>query len=61
MASDDSLVIKNPKHLVENPEIDTNLMYIKSNFRFLITVIIRLKTSKMLLIKSVSCIQQVKH
>jgi len=59
--SDDALAIKNAKKLVENPEIEENLIYIKSNFGFLATEITRLETSGMLLLESVCCIEKVKQ
>jgi len=59
--SDDALAIKNTKKLVENPEIEENLIYIKSNFGFLATEITRLETSGMLLSESVCCIEKVKQ
>ncbi|XP_025408739.1 uncharacterized protein LOC112682378 [Sipha flava] len=59
--SDDALAIKNAKKLVENPEIEKNLIYIKSNFGFLATEITRLETSGMLLSESVCYIEKVKQ
>lgn len=59
--SDDALAIKHAKQLVENPEIEANLIYIKSNFGFLATEITRLETSGMLLSESVCCIEKVKQ
>ncbi|KAL4132751.1 hypothetical protein QTP88_009852 [Uroleucon formosanum] len=58
---DDALAIKNAKQLVENPEIEENLIYIKSNFGFLATEITRLETSGMLLSEFVCCIKKVKQ
>jgi len=51
--SDDALAIKHAKQLVENPDIEANLIHIKSNFGFLATEITRLETSGMLLSESV--------
>lgn len=59
--SNDALAIKHAKQLVENPEIEANLIYIKSNFGFLATEITRLETSGMLLSESVCCIEKVKQ
>ena len=55
------MAIKHSKQLVENPEIEANLIYIKSNFGFLATEITRLETSGMLLSESVCCIEKVKQ
>ncbi|KAF0720187.1 DUF659 domain-containing protein, partial [Aphis craccivora] len=51
--SNDALAIKHAKQLVENPDIEANLIHIKSNFGFLATEITRLETSGMLLSESV--------
>ncbi|KAE9522338.1 hypothetical protein AGLY_017284 [Aphis glycines] len=61
LGSDDALAFKHAKQLVENPEIEANLIYIKSNFGFLANEITRLETSGMLLSESVCCIEKVKQ
>lgn len=47
------------KHLVENSEIETNLIYIKSNFEFLVIKIVHLETSEMLSSELVFCIEKI--
>jgi hypothetical protein len=59
--SDNALAIKKAKQLVENPEIEANLIYIKSNIGFLAAEITRLETSGMLLSESVCCKEKVKQ
>lgn len=55
----DSVAIKDAIEQVLNQSLETNLIYLKSNFRFIPSEITQLETSGMLLSESIKCIKKI--
>jgi len=55
----DSVAIKDAIEQVLNPSLETNLIYLKSNFGFIPSEITQLETSGMLLSESIKCIKKI--
>ncbi|KAL4113004.1 hypothetical protein QTP88_016713 [Uroleucon formosanum] len=55
----DSVAIKDVIEQVLNPSLETNLIYLKSNFGFIPSEITQLKTSGILLSESIKCIKKI--